>query len=673
MNHKHTNRLIEESSPYLLQHAHNPVDWYPWGDEAFEKAKSEGKLVLVSIGYSACHWCHVMERETFEDSTAASFMNENFVCIKVDREERPDVDQVYMTAVQLMTQRGGWPLNCFTLADGRPVFGGTYFPKDQWMNSLEALIDLQRNENSKLLEYAERLTQGVQQSELLPKAELTESFPKDGMDSTVQEWKQYWDRKLGGPNRAPKFPLPNNYEFLMHYGFLNNDIETLDYVKLSLKKMALGGIYDQIGGGFARYSTDTQWKVPHFEKMLYDNGQLLSLYSNAWKLYQEEWMKGVVEETAAFIERELTSEENGFYSALDADSEGEEGKFYVWKKEELEQTLGADYKLAEDYFSVNRNGLWEHGNYILLLDEDPKEFAASRGMNPDELKSKIQSIKAKLLEKRSERVRPGLDYKILCSWNALTIRGLADAYRAFGDEKYLNLALKNAKFIQHKLMKEDGGLYRNYAQGKASINAYLDDYAFLIDAFIAIYECNFDEQWLNEAKQLADYCLDHFYDEKTGMFYYTSDTDSPLIARKQEIMDNVIPSSNSAMAKNLHHLGSIFDRANFSKASAQMLQNVLDHIDYGQSFSNWGILYLQSSQSFFEIAITGTDAEALRKELGTYYVPNSLVLGGTEKSAIPLIKDKFFGETTVFVCVDKACQMPVSTVLEAINQIETYD
>ena len=673
MTHENSNRLINESSPYLQQHAYNPVDWYPWGEEAFEKAKNEDKLVLISIGYSACHWCHVMERESFEDSITAKYMNEHFVCIKVDREERPDVDQVYMTAVQLMTQRGGWPLNCFTLADGRPIFGGTYFPKDQWMNSMESLIDLQKNEMNKLLEYAERLTQGVQQSELLPKAAMSDSFKADGMNQLVTEWKQHWDRKTGGPNRAPKFPLPNNYEFLMQYGYLKNDIESLDYVKLSLKKMALGGIYDQVGGGFARYSTDTQWKVPHFEKMLYDNGQLLSLYSHAWELYREDWMRTIVEETVEFIERELTSEDNGFYSALDADSEGEEGKFYVWKKEELKEVLQDDYQLASDYFSVDRNGFWEHGNYILLLDEDARDFAASRGMAKEELDQKIRAIKATLLQERSKRVRPGLDHKILCSWNALTIKGLADAYQAFGDEKFLELAIKNAQFVRKNLMKEDGGLWRNYANGEASINAYLDDYAFLIDAYIALYQCSFDEEWLREAKQLSDYCLDHFFDEQTGMFFYTSDIDPPLIARKQEIMDNVIPSSNSAMARNLNVLGIVFDKSHYIKISSQMLQNVLDHMDYGQSFSNWGILYLDKSLPFFEVAITGSEAMQVRKELAAEYIPSALLLGAREKSTLPLLKDKFLGETTVFVCVDKACQLPVNTAQEAIKQIESYD
>lgn len=672
MSHQYNNDLLHENSPYLLQHAYNPVNWVPWSEEAFEKARKENKLVLVSIGYSACHWCHVMERESFEDTTIAEYMNEHFISIKVDREERPDVDQVYMNAVQLMTQSGGWPLNCFTLGDGRPIYGGTYFPKDQWMNVLKSLVDLKNSDPDKMEEYASRLTQGVQQSELLPRAESASDFPKNGMDEIVEAWRKSWDMKEGGPNRAPKFPLPNNYEFLLHFSELREDEQSRDFVKLSLKKMAFGGIYDQIGGGFARYSTDALWKVPHFEKMLYDNGQLIGLYARAFKKFGDEEFKKVVQESILFLEKEMLSPSGGFYSALDADSEGEEGKFYIWTKDELVSILGDDFPFVEDYYNINRKGLWEHNQYILLRSQSLEDFAEDSGQSLSELKKQDERVKEILWKEREKRIRPGLDHKILCSWNAMTITGLCQAYDALGDEKYLQIALRTIDFIQKQMYQNDGSLFRNFTGNEAEINAYLDDYAFLIEAFISLYQCTFEEKWLSEARQLSDYCLDHFYDDQSGMFWYTSDIDPPLIARKQEIMDNVIPASNSVMAKNLFKLGTVLDREYYLNLSRQMLSNVLPHMDYGQSFSNWGLLQLMISHPFFEVAITGDDCLDLRAEISNKFLPNVLYLGGKTQSQIPLLKGKFLDKTTIFVCVDHSCRLPVSKSEEALKQIYEY-
>ncbi|NNE55492.1 MAG: thioredoxin domain-containing protein, partial [Flavobacteriales bacterium] len=403
MSYEHTNALIHESSPYLLQHAHNPVDWHPWGDEAFEKAKAQNKLVLVSVGYSACHWCHVMEHETFEDSAAAAIMNENFINIKVDREERPDVDQVYMTAVQLMTRRGGWPLNCFTLPDGRPIYGGTYFPKDQWINILEDLVEKQKSDPKMLEDYAERLTEGIQMSELVVRSDQEVEFQTDTIHALVNHWKNYWDIKKGGPNRAPKFPLPNNFEFLLQYGYQLADEPTQEYVATTLTEMARGGIYDQIGGGFARYSVDAEWKVPHFEKMLYDNAQLVSLYSQAFQADPSEEYARVVKQTIVFLEREMKAPSGIFYSALDADSEGEEGKFYVWSQEELQTLLEQDWEWVKDYYNVNSNGKWE-GHYILLRADDDQKFAEKQGLTLAEFYGRVDQVNEKLLAARAGRI-----------------------------------------------------------------------------------------------------------------------------------------------------------------------------------------------------------------------------------------------------------------------------
>ena len=663
---EYTNKLINESSPYLLQHAHNPVEWYPWGDEAFEKAEKENKLVLISIGYSACHWCHVMEHESFEDSLTAEMMNKNFINIKVDREERPDVDQVYMNAVQLMTGSGGWPLNCFALPDGRPVYGGTYFPKDKWQQTLTSLQGLKENDPIKLEEYAKNLTAGIQQSELITRNEDPLETKVEFLAQKVNEWSKYWDRKKGGPNRAPKFPLPNNYQFLLEYAFLSGDQESMDFVSTTLDQMARGGIYDQIGGGFARYSTDELWKAPHFEKMLYDNAQLVSLYSQAFTATQNPRYKKIVQETLAFIKRELTNKNGGFYSALDADSEGEEGKFYVWKKEELKEALTPEeFELAKDFYNVNNKGLWEHGNYILLMDENSDDMLTEDST----LGNKLELIKSKLLARRETRIRPGLDDKILTSWNMLMIEAYLDAYIALEDEQYLNVAEQQMKFIFTNLITEDEGLFHLHKDGKSSINGYLEDYAFTISALLKMYQSTFDESYISQAESLMHYTVKHFLDEESGMFWFKSNKDEQLIAKKQENSDNVIPASNSVMAHNLFILSKLTYNQEFEKTGKQMLSNILPHIEYGQSYSNWLRLYLYETYPFYEIAATGKNFRDLTIELRKTYIPNKLILGAEKKSDLPLLENKFFEEETIFVCQNKTCQLPVKLVTDALKQI----
>ncbi|HVA98127.1 MAG TPA: thioredoxin domain-containing protein, partial [Bacteroidia bacterium] len=569
-----TNHLIHESSPYLLQHAHNPVDWYPWGDSALEKAKKENKLLLISIGYSACHWCHVMEHECFEDTSVANIMNKYFVCIKVDREERPDIDQVYMNAVQLMTGSGGWPLNCFALPNGKPFYGGTYYPKAEWKNLLTNIADTFKLHPEKIIEYANHLTEGVQKSELITKNLQPDDFNADFLTQVYKKWETSFDTVYGGPNHAPKFPLPNNYEFLLSYYSISKDKSVLKQVELTLDKMAEGGIFDQVGGGFARYSTDALWKVPHFEKMLYDNAQLVSLYSQAFQLTKKKSYKQVVDETLAFIAREMTSQEGAFYSSIDADSEGKEGKFYVWTKAELQQIIGSDFNLFSEYYNVNSLGYWEDGNYILLRKSSDEVFAKTHDISVEKLESKVQEFKNKLLAARNKRVRPSLDDKSLTSWNALMLKAYVDAYKAFGEKKYLDAALKNANFILKNQLRADGGLNHNYKSGISSINGYLDDYSFTIQSFISLYQCTFDEKWLTTSNQLAAYCITHFQDKNSGMFYFTSNLDSALIARKTELMDNVIPASNSSLANDLFMLGYYFDNTSYISMSKQMLNNV---------------------------------------------------------------------------------------------------
>ncbi len=686
--HKHANRLVHESSPYLLQHAHNPVDWFPWCDEAFEKAKKENKLVLISIGYSACHWCHVMEHESFEDENVAKAMNEKFICIKVDREERPDVDGVYMSAVQIMTGSGGWPLNCFTLPDARPIYGGTYFPKEQWMKVLQTLADYFKNEPEKVLQYAEELTSAVKKTELVPNFSDKPKFTEAIFKECLENWTKRFDNVEGGPNRAPKFPLPNNYQFLLRHYYFTKDESLLRHINLTLDKMAYGGIYDQIGGGFARYSTDGEWKAPHFEKMLYDNAQLVSLYSEAYQFSPLEdgvrhfvrtknpLYKQIVYETLEFIEREMTSPEGSFYSALDADSEGVEGKYYVWTVDELKNILGNDLDLFAVYFNVNEIGYWEHDYYILLRKKSDNEIAKKFSMGVEELQTKIYELKKKVLTVREKRIKPGLDNKILTSWNALMIKGYADAYSVFHEKKFLDSSLKSANYIFKNLSREDGGLYH-----AKNINGFLEDYSFTIEAFISLYQTTFDEQWLNKAKSLTDYTITHFSAEgqiptksgqdSNGMFYFTSDLDAQLIARKMEIQDNVIPSSNSSMAKSLFYLGKYFDEKNYLDISEKMLKQVQqDIVPYGSAYSNWAMLLQNFIYPFYEIAIVGNSVDEKRKQLSEHFIPNTIFVGSKTESTLPLLENKFVeGKTFIYICKDKTCKLPTENISEAIQSL----
>ncbi len=666
---KYTNKLIEETSPYLLQHAHNPVNWYPWGEEAFAKAKAENKLLIISIGYSACHWCHVMEHESFEDDSASAVMNDRFVCVKVDREERPDVDQIYMNAVQLMSGRGGWPLNCIVLPDGRPIWGGTYFRRDQWITQITQLADFYQSQPEKAFDYAAKLTQGIQQSELVSLNTDEPEFTKSQLEQVYSSWEQQFDSVEGGPDRAPKFPIPNNYQFLLRYAHLSEHTAALSHVKLTLDKIAYGGIYDHLGGGIARYATDKLWKVPHFEKMLYDNGQIVSLYSEAYQKFKDEDYKTLVYGTLAFIERELKSDEGAFYSALDADSEGEEGKFYVWKKKELETLLGEDYPLFSTYYNVNSIGYWEHDTYILLRKDDDAKLAKQFNISVEELTRKIESAKSILMKERATRIRPGLDDKSLTSWNGLMLKGYVDAYLTFGNQHFLDVALANANFILDKQLRKDGGLNHSYKNGRSTINGYLEDYAFVIDAFLKLYEATFDERWLSEANALMTYSIEHFYDNDSRMFFFTSDEDPALIARKMEVNDNVIPASNSVMACNLFSLSHHYDRPDYKEMSEKMLNNIIDKVAaYPSGYSNWLNLLLNYVYPFYEVAIVGKKAEDFTVPLHDVYVPNKLLCGAKKESKLPLLENRYSkGQTRIFVCQNKVCQMPTEEPEKALE------
>jgi uncharacterized protein len=669
---KYSNELIHESSPYLLQHAHNPVNWYPWGEEALNKARDENKMLVISIGYAACHWCHVMEHESYEDTTVARIMNEHFVSIKIDREERPDIDQLYMNAAYLISGNGGWPLNVLALPDGKPFFAGTYFSKDNWIKVLNYFVDIQNSDPSVLINQAENITNGIKSSDNIALNRETTNLTKNILDETFINLKPYIDFKKGGINQAPKFPMPSVWEYLLHYYSLSNDPDALKAVLSTLDNMALGGIYDHIGGGFSRYSTDENWHVPHFEKMLYDNAQLVSLYTHAWQLTKNPEYKRIVYETLEFIENELTSPEGGFYSSLDADSDGEEGKFYVWTKKEVESVLGNGASLFIDYYNITENGNWENQKNILYKKLTDNEVLQKYSIDAGELQTRLDKSRKSLMKVRNERVRPGLDDKILTSWNALMLRGYIDAYRVFGEKKFLNAAIKNADFLSENAISQTNEITRNYKNGKASVPGMLDDYAITVSAYIDLYQATFDENWLYGAKELTDYALQHFFDNSSGVFYYTSDDHSDLIARKMEITDNVIPSSNSEMAMNLYLLGNYFDNELFILKARQMLNSVQkDMLENIYSYSNWGILGIHFIHPLCEVAIVGPDWDSIRKTIDNSYFPDAIFLGGRNEGTLTLLENKLVpGQTTIYVCVDKVCKIPVTKAEDALRQME---
>ena len=674
---KQANDLINEQSPYLLQHAYNPVNWKPWSSEAFEVAKQENKLVVVSIGYASCHWCHVMEEESFENDSVAKLMNQHFINIKVDREERPDVDQIYMDAAQLMTGRGGWPLNCITLPDGRPVYAGTYHTKDQWLQVLDQLQTLFVKSPDKMEDYASRLMSGLEKMNLVSPPENSASFTVSTVVDAVEKMKPQLDRSLGGDKGVQKFPMPAKLDFLMRFAYQTNDSTILNYIETTLEKLAFGGIYDQIGGGFARYAVDSLWHVPHFEKMLYDNAQLVSLYSNAYKLTENSLYKSVITETLNFVEEELTNGNEGFYSSLDADSttpngELEEGAYYVWTEEELKSILGDDFNLFQSYYSINKDGLWDHNNYVLRRMQSDSVFSEKNNLDQAKLEDLKSGWKSKLLSQREKRNKPRLDDKVLTSWSALMVSGYVDAFKALGSDHYKRIAIKQGEFLKSTVRMQDGGLYHMYKDGKSTVTGYLEDYAAAIQAFIDIYEITFDTVWLNEAEILSDYAISHFQDEEHGLFYFTSKNNDALISRKLDLYDNVIPSSNSIMAYNIYLLGHYLDKPEYLELSQKMAEAVMTDLEGAPSgFFNWLTVMMDHLGPFYEVAISGEKAMEYAAEFHSDYLPNCLVVGSTNESTLPLLENRYQeGKTLVYVCVNKTCKLPVDNVEKALPLIE---
>jgi uncharacterized protein len=672
--HKHTNHLVNETSPYLLQHAHNPVDWYPWGEEALAKARDEDKPILLSIGYSACHWCHVMEHESFEDEGIAKLMNENFVNIKVDREERPDLDQIYMNAVQMMTGHGGWPMTMFLTPERVPFYGGTYFPPEDRYNMpgfprvLMSVAEAYRSQPDQVAHTSAAMLGELRRVGMLESSK--EVITTELLDSSYQRIAKNYDRRYGGFGGAPKFPPAMTLEFMLRTHYRTAHAEALEIVTETCRKMAHGGIYDQLGGGFHRYSVDAKWLVPHFEKMLYDNALLSRAYLHLYQQTKDGLARRVVEETLDYVLREMTNASGGFYSTQDADSEGHEGKFFVWSRDEIVEALGeSDGALICDYFNVTDEGNFE-GKNILNVTNSADDVAKRIGLNAEDARIAIERCRAKLFELREQRIKPERDEKILTAWNGLMLASFAEAAAVLERDDYFKAARDNARFVLANL-RRDGLLLRTSKDGRAKLNGYLDDYAFFIDGLIALYEATGELEWLEEAIALADKMIAEFWDGADGGFFYTGKSHEQLIVRSKDFFDNATPSGNSVAAGVLVRLAVFTGNASYRRLAANTLRLFTDQIRRHPSGFGFALcdldFYLSSP---VEIVLLGPPNDPRHRELSRVtsqiYLPNRIIVQSSpdqkrDRQLVPLLADREMidAKPTAFVCENFTCNAPV--------------
>jgi len=659
------NRLINETSPYLLQHANNPVDWYPYGNEALEEARRRDCPVIISIGYSACHWCHVMEHESFSVPEVADIMNRHFVCIKVDREERPDVDQIYLNAVQLLHGQGGWPLNCFALPDGRPFWGGTYFRPEQWKDILLQLSGMYHNNFEDIISQAERIHKGIYGMGLIDPPADSVSISHKTVEDAWEQLSFKLDRVHGGTRGAPKFPMPSIWQFVLRYYHISNSGDALGQLKLTLDKMSMGGIFDQVGGGFARYSTDAEWKIPHFEKMLYDNAQLAALYADGYRATGKQAYLSILTRILDFVNTELLSPEGAFYAALDADSEGEEGRFYVWKKSEIMELLPEYGELLCRYWGVEKQGYWEKDRNILLRPLSDDQFAMLEHLSAEELRQLVSMASRVLYNHRKLRVSPGLDDKVIFSWNALMIKGYAVASLVADNQEWRNTAEKAASFLLDNMVTDNGSIRRTWKNGSAKINGFLDDYAFMADALIELYQLTFTEEYLFKAKLLADSLIQRFSQHESPLFWYlpedNEDNHILKISRVLETNDGVEPSGNAVMAGVLLSLGNYFEDQSYITRSLEMCRYMEKNIVAYPSFhAHWASVTAAHVHGVSVVATTGDDAVKYARKLQKRYSPFTLFAASANQSRIPVLANKLKeGKTLIYRCVNHVCEAPV--------------
>jgi uncharacterized protein len=627
--------------------------------------------MVISIGYAACHWCHVMEHESFEDDEVAAVMNADFISVKVDREERPDIDQVYMQAAYVTTGRGGWPLNVIALPDQRPMFAGTYFSKRDWLHILNYFTEIYRTRPEELVLQATEVESGMKRGQAIPGLTDPGLVSETVLHGIYNTWREDLDFIHGGSAGAPKFPMPSNLEFMLHYGSRFDRKEALEYALLTLDRMSMGGIYDQLGGGFSRYSVDGSWRVPHFEKMLYDNAQLVSLYANAFAATGNYRYKQVVGETVEFIGREMTGDGGLFHASLDADSEGHEGTFYAWTREEIGKYLGESAGIFMEFFSCEDGGNWEKNANVLRKSLNNEDFAARHGLSEDQLSSVMDVCRNQLFTVRSNRIRPATDDKILTCWNAMMISALVNASGVFAKPEWLDQAIAAATFYRDHALERNGKLWRNSKGGTFAIAGFLDDYALLIRSFLDLYQATFDDAWLTAAGKLTGEAAEHFTAADGDFFNLSSDEEPRLIRESIELSDNVIPASNSVMAENLRIAGHLLGNAGYVDRSGRMLKKMMSSVIKNPSFhANWASLLANEINGPVEVSIIGEDFMAARREFARHYLPGVIFSGGAVKTpseTAPVRHAK--GKTLVWVCRGRSCFSPVETVDEALGLI----
>lgn len=670
---KKHNHLDKASSPYLKAHADNPVDWYEWGDEALALAKKENKPLLISIGYSSCHWCHQMEKESFMDTAVARLMNENFVCIKVDREERPDIDNIYSNACQLITGNSGWPLHAFALPDGKPFFAGTYYSKQSWMNLLRQIATAYATQYKKVQLQAQSLSNGIAKMEF---AVLTDSgnnpVDKKLYHQLFENIYQKADTVYGGLKAVQKFPAPSTIEFFLQYYFLTKEKKSLDFAVTTLNRMACGGIYDQAGGGFSRYAVDSLWQIPHFEKMLYDNAQLISVYAHAYQLTGNLFFKKILTETCDFVQRELHHSDGGYSSSLNADTDEGEGVFYSWKAAELKKIWGEDYAAIAGYYNITENGNWKQGKNVLYASMPLAQYEQAQKLNAAVFEKQLNNARSAVLQERNKRTKPSVDDKVLTSWNALLIQGFADAYAATGDSQYLQQALSIAGLLENKMHNKSGKLFRTLKYDGSGVDGFLDDYTFLAKAYIRLYQLTFNKQWLDRSQQLIEYLLKNFYDTASGMFFYSGVHDANGLVNKIQIDDNAMPASNAIAAGVLYQLGEYFDNDGYKDKAGKMMSRMTGQLQQDATgyFSSWSSLAGQWAYGANEVAIVGPQALTLNFALQKNYLPQALFMGSDGEENLPLLQGKkSAGNTLIYVCTNGTCKRPVDEVAAALQQL----
>jgi len=667
INSMESNQLKNETSLYLKQHAENPVNWQRWSNSIFNFSGELNKLVIVSIGYSSCHWCHVMEDETFTDDTIAKLMNDNFINVKVDREENPDVDQAYMTASQLMTGMGGWPLNVITLPDGSPVYAGTYHTKEQWSDILNRIIRLKETNYEGLEEIANNVKSGVIDINTITKKNEVSEFDKDFLSRNTKIWSDKWDADNGGDIAQQKFISPSKYQYLINYGSIYKDEQILNHVKKTLDIISNSGIIDIVEGGFYRYTVDSEWKIPHFEKMLYDQAQMISLYSNAYKLFKTSEYKDLVYQTINFINNEMNSSDNLYYAAMDADTDGEEGKYYSFNLNEIELISGDQINLFNSYFNIDLDKPWDNNKFLLIPKRDLKSWLGSNSLNEDEfLKMKERWI-SEILKIRSKRTKPRIDDKTIISWNALSIIGLIDAYEAFKDDLLLTQA--KDKFDMLLKMGYKNNMLVHTFKDKQYQDGVLEDYAFLSKAAMRLFQTTGDEFYFNKSKEIIDDSIKYFKDEESDLLLYTTNKD--LFTKIVSIDDGVIPSPNSIIAEQLFNIGHVIFDDYYLDQSNKMVSSVKEIIDGSINFySVWANNILNRVELFYEIAVIGSDSDSKTKLISEQLLPNVILVQSNTESNLPLFVDRFFeDETYIYVCQNKTCQRPETSIKLALEQI----